>query len=128
MKEKENALFSLCFLGVPCRYHGRSVPSPAKFKNLSAEYNLIPVCPEQMGGLPTPRPGAPLKNKNGLSLKNTLGQDVSANFIAGANYALGVARLYECKKAFLCEGSPSCDKEGFTGELLRQNGITVINL
>lgn len=124
---KENALLSLCFLGVPCRYHGRSAPSPAKFQKLSAKYNLIPVCPEQMGGLPTPRPAAPLQNKNGISLRDVNGRDVSANFMAGAKYALGVARLYGCKKAFLCKGSPSCDKEGFTGELLAKHGITVIN-
>lgn len=126
--EKENALYSLCFLGVPCRYHGRSVPSPAKFKALSEKYNLIPVCPEQMGGLPTPRPGAPLKNKKGQSLKDVKGKDVSAHFIAGAKCALAVARLYGCEKAFLCKGSPSCDKAGFAGELLAEKGIEVINL
>jgi len=80
-----------------------------------------------MGGLPTPRPGAPLKNKNGLVLKDVTGKDVSLFFIAGAERSLEVARLYGCKKAFLCKGSPSCDRNGFAGELLSKNGIKVIN-
>lgn len=124
----ENALISLCFLGIPCRYHGRSVPSPAKFNRLSAKYNLIPVCPEQMGGLPTPRPAAPLQNKKGDLLLNRNGEDVSRHFIAGAECALAVAKMYGCKKAFLCKGSPSCDASGFTGQLLQKNMIEVINL
>ena len=126
--EKQFALFSMCFLGVPCRYHGKSVPSPAKFARLSKKYNLIPFCPEQLGGLPTPRPAAPLKNKKGFQIKNVENQDVSKYFIKGAEIALQIARIYGCKKAFLCKGSPSCDKTGFTGELLRKAGIEVINL
>ena len=124
----ENALFSMCFLGVPCRYHGKSVPSPAKFARLSKQYNLIPICPEQLGGLPTPRPAAPLRNKKGKKIKNILGEDVSESFIKGAEISLEISRLFNCKKAFLCKGSPSCDKKGFTGELLQQAGIEVINL
>jgi len=126
--EKENALFSMCFLGIPCRYHGDSIPSPTKFKKLSLKFNLIPICPEQLGGLPTPRPAAPLRNKKGDVLLNIKGEDVSKQFIAGARSTLQIARLYNCKKAFLCKGSPSCDKTGFTGELLAKNGIKVINL
>ena len=126
--EKQFALFSMCFLGVPCRYHGKSVPSPAKFARLSKKYNLIPFCPEQLGGLPTPRPAAPLKNKKGFQIKNVENQDVSKYFIKGAKIALQIAHIYGCKKAFLCKGSPSCDKTGFTGELLRKAGIEVINL
>ncbi len=124
----ENVLFSLCFLGVPCRYHGKSVPSPTKFKRLSKKYNLIPICPEQMGGLPTPRPAAPLKNKEGDRLLDVKGRDVSSFFVAGAECALDIARMYRCKRAFLCKGSPSCDATGFTGELLQKNGVRVTNL
>lgn len=124
----EYALFSLCFLSVPCRYHGKPVPSPAKFKRLSKKYILIPVCAEQLGGFPTPRPAAPLQNKKGCKILNVNGEDVSLYFIKGAEQVLKIAKIYGCKKAFLCKNSPSCDKTGFTGELLIKNGIKVINL
>jgi uncharacterized protein YbbK (DUF523 family) len=125
---KENALFSLCFTGCPCRYHGIPVPSPSKIKNLGSKYNLILVCPEQISGLPTPRPAAPLRNKKGQSIKNVKGEDVSRYFVKGAEETLSIAKTFGCKKAFLCKNSPSCDASGFTGELLKENGIEVINL
>ncbi len=125
---KENVLVSLCFTGVPCRYHGRSVPSPRKIERLSSEYNLIPVCPEQIGGLPTPRPAAPLQNKVDDRIFNVCGEEVTTAFRCGAERTLDVARVFSCKKAFLCKNSPSCDATGFTGELLKENGVQVTNL
>ena len=126
--EKVNVLFSLCFTGCPCRYHGNVVPSPAKVQRIGQKYNLIPVCPEQLGGMPTPRKPAPLKNKKGQTIKNSDGEDMSKQFLEGAYNTLELAKLFNCKKAYLCKGSPSCDKTGFTGELLTKNGIEVINL
>ena len=126
--EKEKVLVSLCFTGEPCRYHGRSVPSPAKIKRLSERYLLIYACPEQLGGLPVPRPAAPLRNKNGDKLRDINGKDVSREFITGAKKTLQICLEHGIERAFLCKGSPSCDKRGFAGELLLKHGIKVINL
>lgn len=125
---KIRVLISLCFLGVPCRYHGQAVASPSKIARLSAKYELIPVCPEVLGGLPVPRTPAPLHRKRVDTITDVLGQDVSAEFIAGAKATLRIAQQHHCLKAYLCKGSPSCDKRGFAGELLIRNGIKVINL
>jgi len=125
---KESVLFSLCFTGEPCRYHGRSVPSPAKIARYSKKCNLIFVCPEQLGGLPVPRPAAPLQNKQNSTLYDVTGCNVSSRFILGAKKTLEIALEHNCQKAFLCKNSPSCDRTGFTGELLISNGIKVINL
>jgi len=125
---KENVLFSKCFTGERCRYHGRSVSSPAKIARYSKKYNLIFVCPEQLGGLPIPRPAAPLENKKRLEIRDITGKNISSYFIQGAKKTLQVALEYNCQKAFLCKHSPSCDKTGFAGELLKANGIKVVNL
>ncbi len=125
---KEKVLVSKCWTGEPCRFHGRSVSSPAKIKRLTERFELVFVCPEQLGGLPTPRAAAPLKNKQNNKLVNCKGFDVSAEFICGAKKTLAIAHANNCKKAFLCKGSPSCDKTGFAGELLTQHGIVVYNL
>ena len=124
----EPVLVSLCFYGVPCRYHGKSVPSPAKIRRLSARYVLIPVCPERAGGLPCPRAPAPLGRRNGDTLLDIDGNDVGPMMQLGANRTLVLAQALKIRKAYLCKHSPSCDKTGFTGELLLSHGIRVINL
>jgi len=125
---KKPALISLCFTGCPCRHHARPVASPRKIEKLSKEYYLIPVCPEQMGGLPTPRPAAPLCNKIDGRIFNVCGEEVTNAFRDGAQRTLEIAQLFNCQDAFLCKNSPSCDKMGFTGELLEENGVRVTNL
>lgn len=109
---------------------------------------FIPLCPEQLGGLPTPRkpselidPAAEIFAGNGKVLDNS-GHDVTDNFIRGAQETLAVARLLEVKLAVLKERSPSCGStevysgdfsgtavpgEGLTAHLLRINGIRVLN-
>lgn len=57
-----NLLVSACLLGVECRYRGDSCRNEAVIK-LRNQYNLIPVCPEQLGGMPTPRNPVELKNE-----------------------------------------------------------------
>jgi len=128
LENKENVLFSKCFLGGPYRYHGQIVSSPAKYSRLSKKFNLICVCPEELGGLSVPRPPAPLKNKKGEKIFDILGNDLSHFFKKGAQQTLEIAKKHNCKKAYLCKHSPSCDKKGFAGELLEKNGIKVINL
>ena len=133
---KENLIISACLLGIPCRYDGRSVEMDF-VKSLSQKYNLIPICPEIYGGLPTPRiPSERVGDK--VIMKD--GRDVTENYQRGAHASLVIACANGCTKALLKERSPSCGKDkiydgGFTGalvdgvgvtaELLAQNGIEI---
>ena len=130
-------LVSACLLGLPCRYDGRSMPSAAVI-DLREKYNLIPVCPEIFGGLPTPRvPSERVGDK--VMMKD--GTDVTENYRRGAECALTVARINKCDLAILKAKSPSCgcgriydgtfsgtltDGYGVTAELLSSQGIRVI--
>lgn len=125
--DKLPVLVSLCWTGKPCRYHGRARSRQSLLDRLEKKYELVFVCPELLAGMAVPRPAAPLRRKFGLKISNIKGQDLSAQFIDGAEKALAIAQDKGCLKAFLCRGSPSCDVNGFTGELLRKNGIEVKN-
>lgn len=131
-----NILISACLLGVPCRYDGTSKPNPV-VTGLLARHTCIPVCPEQLGGLPTPRPPA---ERRGATVVTRDGEDVTAQYRRGAEAALNLARLYGCEAAVLKERSPSCGKgvihnglfdgglaagDGVTAQLLEANGIRV---
>lgn len=125
--KKEPILISACLLGAPCRYDGRSKPCNA-VNELKRTYDLIPVCPEVLGGLPTPRPPAEVM-PNGL-IVNREGTDVTAQYRAGAEAALRIARQHGCRYAVLKEKSPSCGKGriydgSFTGTLIDGDGVTV---
>jgi len=86
-------LISACLVGINCKYNGKN-----NLEDLSSEIykeykegNLIPVCPEQLGGLPTPRPAAQIQKDSGeevlegrAKIKTESGQDVSAYFLKGA--------------------------------------------
>ena len=124
---KPAVLVSKCWTDEACRYHGRPSPKPKLLQRLAKKYHLIFVCPEQLGGLPTPRPAAPLRFKSGQTIKDKQGRDLSMAFIAGAEKVLVIAKKNGCRKAYLVKGSPSCDKSGFAGELLVKNQIKVIN-
>ena len=120
-----NILISACLLGVSCRYDGKS-KSNDKIEALMKKYTLIPVCPEVMGGLPTPR--SPVETQNGRAI-NKDGVDVTAEFEKGAEEVLRLAILYNCEYAILKEKSPSCGSQKiydgtFTGTLIEGNGIT----
>lgn len=130
-------LVSACLLGCPCRYDGKSKPHDAVLA-LMEKHTLIPVCPEQMGGLATPRPPAECR-EDGVFTE--AGSDVTAQYHRGAEEALHLAKLYGCTHAILKERSPSCGSggiydgsfskklipgEGVTARLLRENGITVL--
>ena len=132
----ENIIVSACLLGVSCRYDGNSKPNE-KIINLKEKYNLIPICPEIMGGLPTPRMSAEIKDGR---VKTENGIDVTEEYKKGADEAIKLAKLFGCKKAILKENSPSCgcgkiyngeftrtlkDGNGITAELFMKNGIDV---
>ena len=131
-------LVSACLLGVNCRYNGVPEEDVAVKALLAGEdITLIPVCPEQMGGLPTPR--TPSERK-GDGVVSSEGEDRTEAFTRGGEEALRLAKLYGCKAALLKERSPSCGNkevydgsftgtlvsgEGVTAELLRKNGVKV---
>ncbi len=135
-KEKEPLLISACLLGIPCRYDGKEKPFE-HLQKLQERYTLIPVCPEQLGGLPTPR--TPAERQNGAVI-TAEGADVTAEYTAGAESALRLARISGCRKALLKERSPSCGSKeiydgtfsrnripgmGITAQLLTEKGLTV---
>ena len=103
---------SACLLGINCRWNGNS--SPGK-KLLPYLPDVIPVCPEQLGGLATPRDPAQIIDGNGLDVLNgqarvinSAGNDVTCEFIRGANAVLRIAKLYKAGRVILKERSPSC--------------------
>jgi uncharacterized protein YbbK (DUF523 family) len=99
------------------------------------DFFYIPVCPEQLGGLPTPRPAADLIEGDGMdvltgfaSVVTQNGQDVTKEFIAGAEAVLKIAKDQDIRLALLKARSPSCGikKLGVTAALLESNGIRLV--
>ena len=130
-------LVSACLLGCPCRYDGTAKADP-RVLALMERHTLIPVCPEQLGGLPTPR--LPSERREG-GVFDRGGKNVTPQYRQGAEEVLRLARLYGCTHAVLKERSPSCGNgqiydgsfshvlvpgSGVAAELLAQNGITVL--
>jgi uncharacterized protein YbbK (DUF523 family) len=118
-------LCSACLLGIRCRYDGKSKPYENVIE-LSKKEVLIPVCPEQLGGLPTPREAAEIK---GDKVYTKSGKDITEYFVRGAEQVLYLARLYNIEEVILKQRSPSCDcgqiYDGtFSGKVIEGNGIT----
>ena len=133
-----NILVSACLIGLNTRYAGDS-NSVKWITGLAAQHTLIPVCPEQLGGLPTPR--VPCERING-KVMNRDGADCTREFTAGAEMALRVAQLNGCRVAILKQRSPSCGSgiiydgtfsgrkipgDGVAAEMLKANGISVFS-
>ncbi|MBQ6960778.1 MAG: DUF523 domain-containing protein [Clostridia bacterium] len=131
-------LVSACLLGLCCRYDGQSKQND-RVMCLAEKHELIPVCPEQLGGLPTPRPPAEIKNSRVIS---NLGRDVTAQYEKGAAEALRLYDLLHCDCALLKARSPSCGTDrvydgtfsgalipgqGITAKLLSQHHVTVLS-
>lgn len=124
-------LVSACLLGQPVRYDGQAKAQPdATLAMLARHFELIPVCPESMGGLPTPRPPAEIVGGSGAQVlagaaivRDATGADVTAPFVAGARDALAIARQRQCGHALLKALSPSCGNhehyDGSFGGVLR---------
>ena len=131
-------LVSACLLGTPCRYDGKSKPHPL-VERLCSEHQVIPVCGEVMGGLPTPR--VPAERQEGKAVINKAGVDVTDNYWRGAREVLRLGQMMGAHVAILKERSPSCgsgriydgsfsgtliDGWGVTAELLKENGFKVL--
>ena len=134
-------LVSACLVGINCKYSGGNNYNQKIF-DLVKEGKAIPICPEQLGGLNTPRKPVELKVINGkrYAIDNE-GNDLTENFERGALEVLNLAKTLNINKAILQLRSPSCgvnkiysgnfdnklvDGNGILTELLKQNGIDVL--
>jgi uncharacterized protein YbbK (DUF523 family) len=149
----EKVLVSACLLGAPVRYHGGDAACRHPIlRRWIEEGRLIAVCPEQEGGLPTPRPPAeivmasshggsdgchPISNPRdgraviaGTATVRTIGgDDVTAQFCRGAGRALELVKQHGIRTALLKEGSPSCASTSvfdgsFSGTRVAGVGVT----
>lgn len=133
-----NILVSACLIGLHTRYAGDG-NSINWITGLAKEHTLIPVCPEQLGGLPTPR--VPCERVGALVLDKN-GDDRTRAFVSGAEMALHAAQLNGCTTAILKQRSPSCGSgviydgtftgaripgDGVTAEMLKTAGIRVFS-
>ena len=143
----ETILVSACLLGLPTRYDGKSKRSQDVLDYLQREkLTPIPVCPEQLAGMTTPRDKTFFQSGDGRAVLTGNGEAVSENgqsmnaiFCRGAKMTLEIARLSGCRRALLKEGSPSCgvhrvylreDKVpgvGVTSALLLNSGMEVVS-
>lgn len=119
-------LISACLLGCDCRYDGKNC-YVEQIEQLKDKCILIPICPEQMGGLPTPRIPSEIQEEVVI---NKEGVDVTAQYSKGAKLALEYAKLNDTKYAILKSKSPSCGRGliydgSFTGHLIEGDGKTV---
>lgn len=122
-------LVSACLFGNNCRYKGDNCLSE-KLLDLGKDNVLIPVCPEQLGGLPTPRHPA---ERVGEKIISDIGVDVTEEYNRGANLAVEIAKANAVDYCVLKANSPSCGKgviyDGtFTGGKREGNGVTVDKL
>ena len=130
-----NILVSACLLGTNCKYSGGNNLTP-KVLELMKEHTLIPVCPEESGGLLTPREPCEIQDGAGKEVLegkarvlNIKGEDVTGQFIKGAKDILALARQHSCPVAVLKANSPSCGcgtiyDGSFSGILKEGNGVT----
>lgn len=136
--KKEKILISACLIGLNCKYNGGNNEN-SKLVELMKEKDLVPICPEQLGGLKTPRVSAERKQEKVITKE---GVDVTKEYQKGAEEALKLAKKLNIKKAILKSRSPSCGideiydgtfshtlikRDGVAAELLKKNGIEVIS-
>ena len=138
---------SACLLGERCRFDGRDKLDDALVASLRAEgATIVPVCPEVLGGLGTPRPAAEIRGGDGDDVLDgrarvvvvETGRDVTEEFLRGARAALAIARSAGATEAVLKERSPSCGVaqvhrdggpkpgSGVAAALFRRSGIAVV--
>ena len=132
-------IVSACLAGLPCRYDGKAKPC-AEVMELVRSGKAIPLCPEQLGGLPTPRP--PCEIRAGRVMDRD-GADQTEAFRRGAQAVLAAVQAYGATEALLQNRSPSCglgwiydgtfsrklvQGSGITAQMLAENGIQVIGI
>ena len=141
-------LVSACLLGIKCTWDATNRYRDERAVQLLENDILIPVCPEQLGGMKTPRPPQEIQIGSGedvldgrCRVKNINGEDVTREFVTGAEETLKIAKLFKVRQFIGKSRSPSCgrgqiydgtfsgkpvDGDGVTTALLKRNGIKVI--
>ncbi len=120
-------LVSSCLLGLCCRYDGKEKVDE-QVMNYLKDKTYIPICPEQMGGLSTPREPAEIVSKHPLSIQTETGINVTSEFLKGVDEVVKLLSLYDVKEAILKSKSPSCGTyqiyDGtFTRTLINGSGV-----
>jgi uncharacterized protein YbbK (DUF523 family) len=145
---KRKIMVSACLLGSKCRYDGTAKPHPEVTGLDREEFELIPVCPECLGGLPIPRQPAEIENGDGARVlagasrvRNRRGDDYTPQFCAGARQVLELYREHRPELVVLKANSPSCgvgriydgsfnrqlrSGDGVTAALLREHGAVLV--
>jgi len=124
-------LVSACLAGFRCRYDGEDA-SNEEIIEMVRKGKAIPLCPEQLGGLPTPRSPCKIDGEvteiftGGLRIVDDKGVDQTDKFMKGAEEVLKIATTYAIKEAILKGESPSCGRNGVTAHLLEKNNINVL--
>lgn len=128
-------VISACLCGVDCKYNGGNNLNNKLFKFLKEEKAIL-VCPEQMGGLTTPRIPCEIMGGDGedvlngdAKVVNKEGKDCTKEFLKGAYEALKIAKKVNAKKAIFKAKSPSCGcgkiyDGSFSGNKIEGNGVT----
>lgn len=141
-------IVSACLAGCKCRYDGAAKTDP-RIVELVEKGLAIPVCPEQLGGLSTPRSPCEIQNGTGADVLagrakvlSKDGRDVTEQFLKGAQETLRICRMAGAARAVLKANSPSCgsgaiydgtfsgskrEGDGVTAALLRESGIQVLS-
>ena len=147
----KNILVSACLLGIPCQYDGQE--AKVQFNKIILDKikgYIVPVCPEQLSGLSTPREPVEIQNGDGFDVlnhtaivKTSIGKDFTDIFIKGAQVVLDIAQKLNITKMITQKRSPSCSCNGiydghFThtlingygvcAALLKQNGIELVDI
>ncbi|RQD70086.1 MAG: DUF523 domain-containing protein [Tindallia sp. MSAO_Bac2] len=139
---------SSCLMGIPCRYNGKHYYRKSLMKKLN-NTDILAICPEQLGGLPTPRNPAEIVMGSARQVLDgkcmiidNLGNNVTKEYISGAYRTLALLKTHGIKTAFLKDGSPSCgttyvydgtfnvkrvNGSGVTATLLAASGINLYN-
>jgi len=146
--EKQPILVSACLLGVNCKYNGGNNANPTLRRLIKKQF-VVPVCPEMLGGMPTPRRPQSISGGTGKEVLERQArvitdqrEDVTELFLRGAEETWKLAQLFNCRIAIFKERSPSCgvhfihayDREGaiipgegVTTALLQKTGIRVLS-
>ncbi len=132
-------IVSACLVGLKCRYDGKTKENQKIVELIKSGAKLLPVCPEQLGGLGTPRIACTIKGGDGFDvidgkarvIQTETGRDVTENFLKGAKEVVLLAELFQIKKAYLKAKSPSCSVNfltGVTAAALFLNGLELIEV
>lgn len=135
----ETILVSACLLGDNVKYDGKN-NYDQRIEQLKEIFDIVPICPECFGGLPTPRIPSEIKNSE---VFNKEGQNVTENFRVGAHKVINIVNFKHVKKAVLMDRSPSCgvhkiyngrfngtliDGQGVCAKLLKEHGVDIYTI